>query len=168
MCPHYAEHRCAEVNSVAAQMIEDDAFSLPGSEDDSDDEIARMTLERDSEVIRLEEEQQLFLTKGISGAEEAAMPTDGVLIHKVYKTVHRATEDCDATCGIKVNNVNYYFSVDAGDLTGCKLCWRSGCAPWHLAATEAVGSERAPSDSEHEDNDAVADLFRSPAATPSM
>ena len=53
------------------------------------------------------------------------MPEEWVLIHKVYKTVHKATEDCDAASGIKVNGINYYFSVDVADLTGCKLCWRA-------------------------------------------
>ena len=90
------------------------------------------------------------------------MPEEGVLIHKVYKTVHKATEECDAACGIKVVGINYYFTSDLDDLAGCKLCWRAGCAPWHQAPTEPAGSVDSSSNSESED-----DGF-SPPATPQM
>jgi hypothetical protein len=154
-------------------MLDDETFSLPGSDDESDDEAVRMSLEQDQEVIHRAEEQQLYLEKGISGAEEAAMPEEGVLIHKVYKTVHRSTDECQACCGIKANGVNYYYTTDFDDLSGGKLCWRAGCAPWHQAPTEPACSVDSSSDSESETarvptTPVAAAAVASPAATPSL
>ena len=60
-------------------------------------------------------------------------------------TVHRATAECDAACGIKTNDLSFDFTVDREDLEGCKLCWRAGCAVW--VAAEIVDSS-ASSDNE--------------------
>ena len=89
------------------------------------------------------EDQKRFVEKGFSLATDAAMPVEGVVIHNVYRTVHRATEDCGSCCGVKTNDISFSYTVDRDELEGCKLCWRSGCAPWERAPTEPAESEAA-------------------------
>ena len=100
-----------------------------------------MALEDAHEVEIEEEDQSRFLKQGFASGSEAAMPPEGVVIHKIYKTAHKASEDCVAVCGVASGDLMFEFSIDVNDLHGCKLCWRQGCAPWAQAQTDIASSE---------------------------
>ena len=74
------------------------------------------------------------------------------MIHKVYKTAHRASDEGGAACGVATKSLTFNFSVDDDDLEGCKLCWRSGCAPWVRRQTDAAGSEPELPESSSDDD----------------
>ena len=100
-----------------------------------------MTLEENDKTEQEVEDQILFLKKGFSCGADAQMPPEGVVIHKIYRTAHKATEVCEAFCGIAVSDISYEFSIDPDDLIDCKLCWRPGCAPWVQAQTDVADSD---------------------------
>ena len=87
------------------------------------------------------------------------MPPEGVIIHKIYRTVHRVTDECGAACGIKTNDLMFDFTVDKADLEGCKLCWRAGCAPWEQAGSEKSSSASSASETEKAESDADLDAI---------
>ena len=107
-----------------------------------------MHLEEGDALIQEQEDQKVFLEKGMASAEDAGMPAEGVLIHSVYRTVHRASEDCAARCGVTVNDRMFTYSLDVDELFGCRLCWRPGCAPWERTATVPALSVRSDSEDE--------------------
>ena len=127
-------------NVVSPIILQEDDQSDEESDVDSDLEIARMTIEGDYEAEREAEDQGLFL-KGFSTGADAQMPPEGVIVHKGYRTAHKATEDGEAACGLAVSDISYEFTVDPADLFGCKLCWRLGCAPWVQSQTDVADSE---------------------------
>ena len=140
-CNSLKEHKCSKPSAVAPALLTEDCFSEPGSEDDSDLEFTRMALEDAHEVELEDEDQSRFLKQGFADGSEAAMPPEGVVIHKIYKTAHKASEDCVAVCGVASSDLMFESSIDVNDLHGCKLCWRQGCAPWFQAQTEIASSE---------------------------
>ena len=140
VCESLKTHKCTKAIAVAQALLADDDQS-EASEDDSDLENARMTLEEAHEVEQEAEDQIRFLTQGFATGSDAAMPPEGVVIHKVYKTAHKATEDCEAACGLTVRDLLFDYSIDVADLYGCKLCWRPGCSPWLPLQTESASSD---------------------------
>ena len=79
----------------------------------------------------------------------------------MYKTAHRASDEGGAACGVATKPLTFNFTVDLDDLEGCKLCWRSGCAPWVRRQTDAAGSEPdlpvSPSGAGSSDDDGFGD-----------
>ena len=106
-----------------------------------------MLLEEADEEEQEAEDQNRFCKQGFASGFDAAMPPEGVLIHKVYRTAHRSTDDCEAACGVTVREMMFDYTLDQLDLFDCKLCWRAGCPPWLPMQTESAGSdEEAPMD----------------------
>ena len=140
-CDGLAHHKCSEANVVAPILVNSGDLSEQESDDDSDLEVARMTLEADGKVEQDAEDQALFLKKGFSDGSDAQMPPEGVVVHRVYRTAHKSTEDCEAACGIATSDVTFEYTIDPADLFKCKLCWRPGCAPWVRLQTEAAASD---------------------------
>jgi hypothetical protein len=149
-CNNRESHDCTKANAIPDVLIEDGDISEADSNDDSDLEVAMMTLEEADATAQEDEDQKLFLAKGFAAASEAAIPDEGILIHKVYGTVHRATDECHAACGIRTSDLTFTFTTDKNDLEGCKLCWRSGCAPWEQASAVVASSDSSSSCSETE------------------
>ena len=92
------------------------------------------------------EDKKSFLLKGFSSGADAQMPSEGVVIHKVYNTAHRATADFGASCRVRTSGLCFDFSDSLDDLAECQLCWRLGCAPWIQAQTEPGDDLSARSD----------------------
>ena len=92
------------------------------------------------------------------------MPPEGVVVHKVYLTTHKSTEDAEAACGVSVSDISYFYTIDPKDLFGCKLCWRRGCAPWARADTEAGDSDDSPFEVQSGESSSSSD--ESPSVTP--
>jgi len=95
-----------------------------------------MVVEQEEAEVQEVEDQRSFLKKGFSSGADASMPLEGVLIHNVYKTAHKATEELGAACGVRTSGLCFTYSVSCDDLSECQLCWRLGCAPWIQAQTE--------------------------------
>ena len=152
MCDSLQEHTCKAAAAIAPRLLAEDDLLVCGSDDDSDLEATAMVLEDAQEVEQQDEDQKLYLTQGFSTGCDAAMPEGGVAIHKVYKTAHRASDDGGAACGVATRSLTFNFSVDLDDLEGCKLCWRSGCAPWVRRQTDAAGSEPELPESSSDDD----------------
>ena len=146
-CNNRETHDCTKASAIPDVLLEDGDISEADSNDDSDLEVAMMTLEEADATEQADEDQKLFLTKGFAAASEAAIPDEGILIHKVYGTVHRATGECNTACGIRGSDLTFTFTTDKNDLEGCKLCWRSGCAPWEQALVVVPEDVVASSDS---------------------
>ena len=56
-----------------------------------------MSLEHEQEEEQQAEDQRLFVTKGLATGDDAEMPPEGVVMHKVHKTTHKATDECEAS-----------------------------------------------------------------------
>ena len=161
MCDSLQDHTCKAASAIAPRLLADDDLPACESDDDSDLEATAMILEDAQLAEQDDEDQKSWLTQGFSTGCDAAMPDGGVQIHKVYRTAHRATEDGGAACGVSIRSLTFDFSVDLDDLEGCKLCWRSGCAPWMRRQTDAAGSEpdlpESPSGAGSSDDDGFGD-----------
>ena len=141
-CVSFLDHKCTKASAVAPALLTDEFEPAPDSEDDSDLENVRMTLEDAQEVEQEAEDQSMFLKKGFSSGCDAAMPDEGVMIHRIFRTAHKANDQCGAACGIVPKDLSFTFSVDVADLQDCKLCWRPGCTPWmHAPDTDAADSD---------------------------
>jgi len=135
-CDHPNTHLCSSDTASLPTWVEDFDAGATQSENDSDLEEARMIGEAEEAEVQDVEDQRSFLTKGFSSGADAAMPAEGVLIHNVYKTAHKATEELGAACGVRTNGLCFDFSDSSDELSECQLCWRIGCAPWLQAQTE--------------------------------
>ena len=136
------KHKCSKAAAAPPRPIEDAESDFSDDEDDSDLENAAMLLEDADEVEQEAEDQSRFCKQGFASGSDAAMPPEGVLIHKVYRTAHRSTDECEAACGVTVRELMFEYTLDQLDLYDCKLCWRAGCPPWLPMQTEsAAGSD---------------------------
>ena len=141
LCDSFKIHKCTKATAIAPLILAEDDVPVSDSDDDSDLEHARMTAEEAQDEEQKAEDHLRFLTQGFSTGSDAAMPPEGVMIHLVHKTAHKATEDAGAACGVTVTDLSYDFSIDVDDLYECKLCWRNGCAPWVRCQTDVPSSE---------------------------
>ena len=168
VCDSLASHKCTKAAGVAPLLLAEDSLDDFDSDDDSDLEVARMNLEETQEVEQAEEDQLLFLKRGFSIGSDAAMPPEGVIVHKIHKTAHKVIGtlgECEAACGITVRDLVYDYTIDPEDLFECKLCWRAGCAPWAPTMTEVASSE---GDNVEASLDSSLDFFESAAGSPTM
>ena len=88
-----------------------------------------MTLEKAEEEEAEETEERAFLVKDAS-AENALVPEDGLYVHLVHRTAHKATKDGTTACGVIVSDITHEFLTETDDISHVRLCWRGGCAPW--------------------------------------
>ena len=127
-CDNYTRHTCREPETVAQEILEESGSDWD-SEDDSDVEQARMTLEQVEAAEAEVAQERAFLEKGAS-ADDALMPENGVFVHLVHRTAHRACDEGFTACGVVVSDLTHEYLSGDDDFSHSKLCWRSGCCPW--------------------------------------
>ena len=152
LCEEYVTHVCREPETVAQELLEESGSDWD-TDDDSDLELARMTLEQAEEEEVEEAQEKAFLTKGAS-ADNALVPEDGLYVHMVHGTAHKATKEGTTACGVIVSDITHEYLTEADDISHVRLCWRSGCAPWVRTEAAAASKENievsSSSDSEAE------------------
>ena len=128
---NYVAHVCREPETVAQEILEESGSEWD-TDNDSDLELARMTLEQAEDEAAEEAEDTAFLSKG-ARAENARMPEDGLYVHVVHRTAHKATKDGTTACGVIVSDITHEFLSRKDTFSHVRLCWRGGCAPWGKA-----------------------------------
>lgn len=151
------EHVCREPDTVAQELLEESGSDWD-TDDDSDLELARMTLEKAEGEEAEEAQEKAFLAKGAC-AENALVPEDGLYVHLVHGTAHKATKEGTTACGVIVSDITHEYLTNTDDISHVKLCWRSGCAPWVRTETAAAseGNIEVPSSSDSEAEEVEAD-----------
>jgi hypothetical protein len=140
-CDSVSTHVCT-TGAVAPILAEESDDSL-ATDNDSDGEVAAITIAETEETFVEACAHQRLLEKGASMGDDAIVPEEGVFINRVSGTahkVHRADAEKSA-CGVVMNPLS--FSHDFGEtaLIGATLCWRSGCSNWMAKIVEPEPTE---------------------------
>ena len=130
-CTAFTSHVCSPVGASAPILAEESDDSL-ATDNDSDGEIAAMTIAETEEVFTEACTQQRFLEKGASMGDDALVPEGGVYLNRISGTAHMShkTEPEKSACGVYMNPLCFAHENDEYSFIGATLCWRSGCACW--------------------------------------
>ena len=130
-CNAIATHTCTRFGAAAPVLAEESDESL-ATDNDSDGEIAAMTIAETEEVFIEACAHQRFLEKGAAMGDDAVVPENGVFINRVSGTAHMThrTDPEKSACGVHMNPLLFTHEDGQEALIGATLCWRSGCANW--------------------------------------
>ena len=128
-------------SALAAVLAEESDDSL-ATDNDSDLEVAAMTLAATDADFKKSADAERFLTKGFATGDDAKMPEEGVYLNRITGTAHKANVlvEGKSCCGLCMNPLCFEFSNEMYALLGCSLCWRSGCFGWVALDVEAAAS----------------------------
>jgi hypothetical protein len=79
----------------------------------------------------------------VARGDDAAVPEGGIFFNRVTGTAHavKSKDDLRSCCGLYMDPLCYEFADHENALSGCSLCWRSGCSNWQSLPDEAVPVE---------------------------
>ena len=125
-CVLFDAHSCVQEPIAVADADEDDL----SSEDDSDGENAMMAVAEAEGLLMHDEAKVAFLEKGIATGSDASFPEGGLLVNKITEVAHKLRGPNCTACGLKASSQSFEYFYEESALSGLKLCWRAGCAPW--------------------------------------
>ena len=131
VCDEENFHECPDNNDLDDLDLSDPSSSSDGEQADMVAQEAEATLEGEHRE----------LVKGEEGGADAAFPTEGIFVHKIYHTAHKLRDAHFTACGVPASQLKYDFFYEGGDVPRKHLCWRSGCAPWTAPACSASSAD---------------------------